>query len=622
MHTFGTLGHVDHGKSTLVHALTGIDPDRLAEEKAREMTIDLGFAWMPLTDGERLGIVDVPGHRDFIDNMLAGITGVEAVLLVVAADEGVMPQTREHIAILNLLNIQHGIIVVSKTDMIDDLELLRLIEEEIRSALIDTQLAQSQLVAVSARTGANMLALRAAIEQCAAKLPAQKDIGIPQLAVDRVFTMHGFGTVVTGTLRNGVLHQGEDVEISPGALRSRVRTLQVFNQVVTTAYPGSRVAINLPNIARDQLRRGAVVSRPGLLTETQRLDAIINLLDDSPTPLRHNTEVKMFISTAQTEARIRVLGADVVAPGEQGWIQIETKRGIVADKSDHFVLRSFSPNATIGGGEIIDPHPRGRHRRFRANTITNLEWKQRSTPEERLAQLADSVNPVKADVLRIASGMTTQEFETTLRNALAEGLIIELLPSAFINKHRADAFIAHLRAELHAFHETNPLKTGIQQDIVRNRLNVKPATFTALVERAGDIVLNNGIAASARHEITFTTSQQQHIDALASLMAENPVAPPSYTAAAEIVGSDVLDALISLGVLVHPVADVIFGRTTYDRMTEQTLETIDQNGSVTVSQLRDIIGSSRKYILALLEDLDARGITRRMGDVRVRGHKS
>lgn len=622
MRTFGTLGHVDHGKSTLVRVLTGIDPDRLVEEKAREMTIDLGFAWLTLPSGDKIGIVDVPGHRDFIENMIAGVTGVEAVILIVAADEGIMPQTREHIAILKLLGIQHGVIVMTKTDLVEDEGWLVLVEEDIRSVLAGTPLKAAPIVRASARTDSNLGTLFNALETCTASMPPHKDTGAPHLAIDRVFTMHGFGTVVTGTLRNGTLYKGDEVEIQPGAHHSRVRTLQIHGTEVSSAHPGNRVAVNLAGIDRESLKRGDVLSRPGRLHTTQRLDAFVTVSLDAPAPLRHNTHLKLFIHTADDEVRIRVLGEDDIAPGSSGWMQIETRQPIVATKGDRFLLRQLSPSATIAGGIVIDPHPERRHRRFDRDILAALEKRLDSSPAMQLAQAADGLQPVSLDILRTKSGLDTLTFSSAFATSVEQGLLVEILDGLYMSGQRVSSLLAQVRGELYDYHDNNPLHRGMSQEVLRRRLGVKPPVFQTLARLAQDILLDSGIAAFSSHRITFSTQQELAIARLERELASRPYTPPSYSEASALVEEEVLEALISLGSVIRLSSDVIFDTKIYHELVSEVLAIIDQDGSITVATVRDRYETSRKYALAILEYLDSQGITKRVGDARVRGHRS
>ena len=384
MYVLGTAGHVDHGKSTLVKALTGIDPDRLQEEKAREMTIDLGFAWLTLPSGKEVSIVDVPGHERFIKNMLAGVGGLDAALLIIAADEGPMPQTEEHLDILHLLGIERGIIVLTKLDTVDE-EWLALVEEEVRDRIKGTTLQNAPIVPVSARTGAGLDTLRAEIDRILEGTEQRADKGRPRLPIDRAFTISGFGTVVTGTLIDGALKVGQEVEIVPGGLKSRVRGLQSHKHKVDSIGPGNRVAVNLVGLEVDQLQRGMVLTSPGALQPTRRIDVHLTLLADSPATVEQNDTVDFFTASSETSAQITLLDTERLEPGGTAWAQLRLRDEVAVVKGDRYIVRRPSPSLTIGGGTIIDPSPR-RHKRFNEDTLKTLQTLQRGTPEELLLQ--------------------------------------------------------------------------------------------------------------------------------------------------------------------------------------------------------------------------------------------
>ncbi len=364
MRVIGTAGHVDHGKSTLIAALTGIHPDRLKEEQACEMTIELGFGWLTLPNGEEIGIVDVPGHRDFIENMLSGIGGIDAALLIIAADEGVMPQTKEHLAILDLLQIPAGTIVMTKTDLVSDSAWLDLVEADIRAAVSDTVLKDAPILRVSAKTKTGLDELISTLSKLLEEKPARLDLNRPRLPIDRVFTMSGFGTVVTGTLSDGHLSVGDEVQILPSGFTGRIRGLQTHKKKEEEATPGSRVAVNISGLTTEQIRRGEVVTHPDQYQATRRLDARFRLLKDASSPAKHGDEVKLFVGASETIATLRLLGVEELSPGEEGWIQLELRDPVVATRGDRYILRRPSPGETIGGGVIVDHQPKGRHKRF------------------------------------------------------------------------------------------------------------------------------------------------------------------------------------------------------------------------------------------------------------------
>jgi selenocysteine-specific elongation factor len=629
MRVIGTAGHVDHGKSTLVEALTGTHPDRLKEEREREMTIDLGFAWVSLPGGEEIGIIDVPGHRDFIENMLAGVAGIDAVLFVVAADEGVMPQTREHLAILDLLQIQGGVVVLTKIDLISDAEWLDLVEEEVRQVLVRTALAKASIVRVSARTGEGIPDLLQALSECLSERPARPDLGRPRLPVDRVFTISGFGTVVTGTLSDGCLRVGEEIEVLPRGLRGRLRGLQTHKRKEEVAVPGSRTAANISGIGVEQVGRGDVVAHPGDYKPTRRLDVYFRHLPDASKPLTHNTEVKLFLGAAEVLARLRLLGKEDLLPGEEGWLQLELRSPVATLRGDRYILRRPSPGETLGGGIVVDPHPRGRHKRFSGQVLSGLEAVAKGSPVEILAQsLADK----GAAPLREIVAHTSLETETAAEalEALIESgqlLFLEERPGRL--SVDSDVLVStpghwskiseRASNEVASYHRANPLRKGMPREELKSRLRIPPRLFNAmlrkmdaesLLDEAGLLVLITG------HQIQFSPHQERAIQALLDQFATSPFAPPSVKEAQVGVGEEVYNALLESGVLVAVSPDVVFRLEDFDRMLEEVRRLFETHGTLTAAQVRDHFNTSRRYVLAFLEHLDSAGITVRSGDIR------
>ncbi|MCB9451881.1 MAG: selenocysteine-specific translation elongation factor [Anaerolineaceae bacterium] len=622
MRVIGTAGHVDHGKSTLVRRLTGIDPDRLAEEKAREMTIDLGFAWLELPTGETIGIVDVPGHRDFIENMLAGVGGIDAVLLVIAADEGVMPQTREHLAILDLLGIQSGLIVLTKIDMVDDPDWLELIEQDVRQVVRGTALAEAGIVRVSARTGAGIPELIERVTDMLAGMPPRADYNHPRLPVDRIFTIAGFGTVVTGTLLGGMLRVGQEVEVQPGEVRARVRGLQSYKQTVEVAEPGSRVAVNLSGIEKKAVNRGDVLALPGELQPTILVDVHFQHLPDASRALTHNAQVKFFSGAAETVGYVRLLADEELAPGAEGWAQIRLEKPLALAQKDRFILRYPSPPETIGGGLIVNPHPGRRWKRFRSEIVEQLETRMIGTPAERVALAATNREPIKRAVLQKLVGYTDQDLEAAIQESVAAGQLVVLPDGAFMAADTLMQIQEELRREVNDFHVAYPLRLGVSREELRSRLNLKNATFTMILEHIDGIVSHNDLVRLHDHTVQFNANQEQRIQQLEQVFAAQPFTPPSYTEAAELVSQDVLHALIDLGHIVQVQPEVIFSRSAYDEMVQAVYDLIATHGQITASEVRDRFQTTRKYAIGLLEYLDAQNITRRVGDARVLGRRA
>lgn len=619
MYVIGTAGHVDHGKSTLVEALTGIDPDRLREEKEREMTIDLGFAWLTLGDSEEVGVVDVPGHRDFIENMLAGVGGIDLALLVVAADEGVMPQTKEHLAILDLLDVGSGIVALTKIDMIDDPDWLELVTLDVHEALSGTVLAEAPIVPVSAKTGAGLPELKALLWQHLSAAEPRADLGKPRLPIDRVFSLAGFGTVVTGTLLDGRFRLGDPVEIQPVNQKGRIRGLQTHKTRLEVAQPGSRVAINISGVDRDDIRRGCVVAAPGVVSHTILLDAAYRHLADASGPLKHNMEVKLFVGAAEVLARTRVLGAAQINPGETGWLQLALAEPLATARRDRFILRRPSPGETLGGGLVLDPHPGRRHRRFRADVVERLETLAQGTPAELLLQTLRRQEPVTRSKLLQASGMDEATAVSALQELEAADEIITL-EKQIISRAGWQKLQDKLYDYLSQYHRDNPLRLGAPREELRSRLQVSPVIFQALVQ-AGvsqeQMVEIGGILRRPAHEIRFSAQQETAVSALLRRLSAAGIASPSVKECKTAVGDAVYNALLDLGKLHQLNEDVVYAAPEYERFTGQIVAFLQKNGTINAAQARDLFNTSRKYAIALLEHLDDIKVTKRVGDDRV-----
>lgn len=621
MYVIGTAGHVDHGKSTLVQHLTGIDPDRLKEEKQRKLTIDLGFAWFNLDDN-MIGIVDVPGHRDFIENMLAGVGGMDAVMLVIAADEGVMPQTREHLAILDLLGIAHGLVALTKIDMLaDDPDWLDLVQADIAETLQGTVLQDAPIVPVSGKTGAGIDDLLRTLADVLASIPAQPTHGTPRLPVDRVFSMSGFGTVVTGTLTGGTLTVGDEVEIQPGNHKGRVRGLQSYEQDVHTAQAGSRTAINISGVDKKDIQRGSIVAYPNTVQPTLMIDVHYRHLPDAPHPLKHNADVKLFVGSAQVMGTVRLLDADILNAGESGWLQIRLKAPIATSRGDRFILRLPSPKMTIGGGVVVNPTPGQRYKRFRPNIIETLRVQLSGSPTERLMQICDTPTPQPRKTLISNSGLPIEDTHAALQSALDSGHIIQCGEDAFISAHQLQQQQNRIIEELTRYHQENRLRQGMPREALRSRIQWPNKLFDWLVHHVNDVVSEHdgNLLRLTSHQVQFTEAEQRAIHQLEQALHANPTTPPAYAQAVQIVGDEaLLGALIERGDVVQVASDVIFSRQAYDMMRDGVLEMLDNQQSVNVQTVRDRFNTSRKYAVALLEHLDHIGITRRQGDERVK----
>jgi len=628
MYVIGTAGHVDHGKSTLVQALTGIHPDRLKEEREREMTIDLGFAWLVLPSGEEIGIVDVPGHRDFIENMLAGIGGIDAALFVIAADEGIMPQTREHLAILDILQVQGGVIALTKIDLISDPEWLNLVEEDIRSVLMNTVLETAPIIRVSSRTLQGIPDLLKSLSDCLSDRPPRPDLGRPRLPVDRVFTMPGFGTVITGTLSDGSLHTGDEVEILPSRLHTRIRGLQTHKRMEDTAIPGSRTAVNISGINVDQVKRGDVIAYPGSFKPSQRIDVRFHLLPDLIHALKHDTQVKLFLGAAEISSRVRLLGSEELLPGEEGWLQIELDSPVVATRGDHYILRRPSPGETLGGGIVVDPHPKKRHKRFSEEVINNLDTLTRGTPAEILIQAMLNLNVATLQDVIVRSNLDQNIAKIAAQELITSGQFILLenfeqspiFPSTLLtSKTYWDQLSRKIIQEVDDYHHKYPLRRGISREELKSRLKLSPRIYNAVLGRiisANALQENGTLVQRAGYSITFNSQQQRAVEGLLARFQASPFSPPTTKECQADVGEDIYNAMVDLRILMPIPPDVVFRKQDYDMMISEVIDLLKSRSTITAAEVRDHFNTSRRYVLALLEHMDTQGITEREGDIR------
>ncbi|MEM8856953.1 MAG: selenocysteine-specific translation elongation factor [Chloroflexota bacterium] len=615
MFVIGTAGHVDHGKSTLVQALTGIDPDRLIEEKNREMTIDLGFAWLKLPDIEgEVGVVDVPGHRDFIENMLAGVGGIDLAMLVIAADEGVMPQTLEHLAILDLLTIRSGLVALTKTDLIDDPDWLELVQLEVAEALEGTVMDGVPIVPVSAKSSDGLDELRRTLSDHLLQVGKRQDNGRPRLPIDRVFSLSGFGTVVTGTLLDGRLQAGDAIEIQPTGKKGRIRGLQSHRTKRDAVEPGSRVAVNITGVDRDELERGNVLTAEGVLRSTILFDGLYRQLGDADAPLKHNQEIKLFVGASEVLARTRLLGKDEIEPGESGWVQFALKEPVAVMRGDRFIIRRPSPAATIGGGQVLDPFPGRKHRRFRPEVVDRLKTLEKGTPGDLLLQKLVGNDPVNTAKFKRSAGLDEQKFDEALAELLESERVIRIDKQIITwtkFKNLSDDMVQMVRA----FHKDHPLRLGMPLEEVRSRLKIQGAVFQPIVEQS-PLVAEGAVLKEPDHEVAFSDQQQASIEKLMGQFKSAGINSPNIKDAKAVVGDDLYFALIDLGKL-RPVShDVVYRTEEYEQYKQQIIDYIKQNGEITASQARDLFDTSRKYAIGFLEHLDNIKVTRRVGDGR------
>ncbi len=625
MHVVATAGHVDHGKSALVKALTGIDPDRLREEQVRQMTIDLGFAWATLPNGEAIGIIDVPGHEDFIENMLAGVGGIDAVVFVVAADEGLMPQSREHAEILGLLRVSAGVVALTKADLVTDQAWVELVQADVSSLLAEAGLPPFSQVAVSAVTGEGLEALTAQLAQALKNSPPRQDRNRPRLPVDRVFTMEGFGTVVTGTLTDGSLHVGEEIELGPSGLRARIRGLQSHKEKITLADPGRRVAVNLVGLEASAIQRGDVLMTPGGYTSTTRLDIRLRVLASEGSAVRHGEAVKVFHGTARRMGRLRLLESDRMDEGEQGWAQLELETPLVAEAHDLLVLRRPSPSRTVAGGEIADVSPAWRHRRSDQRVLASLSRLLSSSAVERLLEASERMGPVTAEQVVVAAGLEDGEAQASLSRLLEDGRLLAVSPQSPGGQLiAARSYIAARQDVCHVlavYRERNPLRFGMPKEELRNKSGLEASTFAAVLqiaEREG-VVEREGSRIRLFGDTPLPSAvEQAQLRQFEEAGAAAPYTPMSVKQARLMLGQDLFQYAVDSGRVILVSADVFFEAATYEDMVSRVLQRIGQNAGITVAEVRDLFGTTRKYALALMEHLDAIGFTVRDGDIRRR----
>ena len=618
MYVIGTAGHVDHGKSTLVEALTGIDPDRLREEKERGMTIDLGFAWLQLPSGNEISIVDVPGHERFVNNMLAGVGGIDLALLVVAADESVMPQTREHLAIIDLLRVQRGLVAITKRDLVDD-EWIELVTADVEETLEGTVLAGAGIYPVSAITGEGLPELVAAIDSMLDDTPPKRDVGRPRLPIDRAFTISGFGTVVTGTLIDGKIETGQDVELVVAGRSTRIRGLQTHKKGQGEAQPGTRVAANIINVSQDEVARGEVLTTEGWLRPTDAIDVRVRVIPDAPQPLRHNMYVTVHTGSSEVVGRLRLLEKDVLEPGETSWAQVKLDAPLAVVKGDYYVIRSNS--RTLGGGNIVETHAR-RHRRKDLSTIERLEVMELGSPQDILLKTIETSEPSRLDDLVNRANMGADMVKAELEAMAAENLVVALggegisRGSFVFSTAGWDAVMEKTQRSLDGYYRQFPLRRGAPKEELRSRLGMSAQVFNlafaslqhqAVVEEDGALVRLPG------YEPTLSDAQNKQVDAYLRLLETEPFSPPTDAP----LDSEVLNLLDEQGKVVRVSGSVVYSAEAYEQMVTIISEHIRQNGDISVANVRDVLGTSRKYALALMDYMDHKRITRRVGDTRV-----
>lgn len=625
----GTAGHVDHGKTALIKALTGVDTDRLKEEKQRGITIELGFASLALPSGQTLGIVDVPGHEKFIKNMVSGAAGIDLVMMVIAADEGIMPQTKEHLHICSLLGISKGIVALTKTDMVEE-DWLNLVQSEIADFLKGTFLEGAPVVPVSAVAEKGLTDLIRDLDSIVNKLAEKTDDGIFRLPVDRVFTMKGFGTVVTGTLVSDHINTGEEIQILPANITARIRGLQVHNQLVEEAWAGQRTAVNLQGVEKSIINRGNVLVRPQTVWPTQRLDVLVEYLASNAKNLKNRTLVRLHTGTSEIISRIILLETDELAPGQKGFAQLILSDEDVVVAGDHFVLRSYSPVTTIGGGRIIDPLPK-KHKRLNDKIIADLNLLQKGSLPEKIDIILERAGFTGINLQRLAFrlGVKAKKIREALENLFSakKAFLLDSDDTTVISANIFHQIEEVLIGIITDYHKNNPLKEGISKEELKVSLGnyVSPKLFNMVLGSLN----KKGVTASDKDNVRLARYQVELAGDLDSLRRditqiykEAGLTPPSLNEvitrfiAQKAKAHSIINLMLKEGNLIKINEELCFWGETLTNLRNDYKAMLIKDGKATPASFKDLTGLSRKYIIPLMEYFDMNKLT-----VRVENHR-
>ena len=625
----GTAGHIDHGKTALVKALTGVDTDRLKEEKERGITIELGFTFFDLPSGIRLGIVDVPGHEKFVKHMVAGVWGIDLVALIIAADEGVMPQTREHLDICSLLKVKKGLIILTKIDLVDQ-ELLELVREEVIDIVRGTFLKDAPILAVSSMTGEGVPLLISTLDRLSEEVEERSSSGLFRLPIDRVFVMKGFGTVVTGTMVSGSLSLGEIVEILPSGIEGKVRNLQVYNRPVEKAMAGQRAAVNLQGIETSALMRGDVLTRPNSFTPTQLIDAYLEYLPNASRPLKHRANMRFHIGSSLTTASISLLDREELAPGERGFVQLKLDRSVVALPQDRFVIRGSSAIQTLGGGVVLDTHPL-RHKRFSSPVVQDLTLLMDGSNEQAIGQhvLRSGMKGIGFDDLLNRVAIPSNEIQAILKKMAEKGDVLLIDPEKLkvIDHGQYEKLKQMTLGQLKEFHQRFPMKSGLSKEELRTKLppEVDVKLFQILIHgliQSGEVVLEKDKLRFPGHQIA-SIDEKGLIKKVEEAILRGGLQPPAPKELSEEWSEEegriqaVFEYLVHEGILVKIKSGIYFHRVPFDHLKEELISYLKDHKEITTPQFKAMTGASRKYAIPLIEYFDQMKLTLRVGEKRV-----
>ncbi|KEO81361.1 selenocysteine-specific translation elongation factor [Tumebacillus flagellatus] len=620
----GTAGHIDHGKTSLVKALTGIDTDIHKEEKERGITIDIGFAPFTLPDGKSLGVIDVPGHERFIRNMLAGAGGIDLIMLVIDAGEGIMPQTVEHLHILEMLHVQKGIIVLTKADTVER-DWLDMVQEEVREGLADTFLAGAPMRAVSAYTGEGIAELRDLIGQLASEVKPREVTAPLRVPVDRVFSVPGFGTVVTGTVFAGSLETGEVVEVLPQGLPARVRTIQVHGQTVERAQAGQRAALNLAGVERSDLERGMVVAKPGVYRATRLLDVRLHLLADSPRNLAHSTRIRFYIGASEVLGRVSILERDELLPGEDALVQIALESPVVCAPQDRFIVRSYSPMLTIGGGTVIDPAPIREHRRRREYVLEDLLLREQGGPEQLILQTLNDEPGIGMRELAAKVNLTEDALQKCLEQMIPNGDVVPIA-GGYVAGDWSMRVFDEIEERMRAHFAKEKYHFTVPKAQVLSQLGMKPKLLDALLGSGAGLArfeVHRDKLGIRGYEVPFTIRDRELLQNIETLYRDGRFQPPSVedvrtqTKALEKTLLGLLHYLKERGTLIEVSAGVYLHSEFLELAKSILREKFNETGAYSVADFRDWVGTSRKFAVLILEYLDEIKFSKRVEDKRM-----
>lgn len=623
----GTAGHIDHGKTTIIKRLTGIETDRWEEEKKRGITIDLGFAYFDLPNGQRAGIIDVPGHEKFIKNMLAGVSGIDLVLFVVSADEGIMPQTQEHLDILNLLELKNGIVLLNKADLVDE-EWLEVITDEVKEKLTGTFLEDAPILPVSAITGQGFEALNSLIQAYAEKMTVEERSGAPRIPVDRVFTSTGFGTIITGTLLDGDLNIGDEVVLFPNEIPSKVKNIQVHGEKVDNAHSGQRVAVNLANVKKEDIHRGDVIAYDNTIKSTHMIDGKLKLLANSTRELTNWTRLRLYHGSKEVLCRLVLLDREILKPGEEAFVQFRLEEKTACRFGDRFVVRFYSPLETIGGGLILDPNA-VKHKRFKDDILKDLEVKSQGDPSAVIEKALERLSSEFPTIQEIVKQSGTQE--ETVKSVLDQ--LIEAQNTYVLNgKHYVHrVFVEQIEEQamrlLNDYHDKYPARSGLKKDELKSKLikGIANKIFDDLLKIIIDghnIKMTGNVVSLDQFSVTLSAKDQKIVDQILKLYNSMGYRPPNMSDVFDQLrlskkDQEIINYLLESRILIRISDTIYLTADDYDIAKDKLITFITDKGEIALSDYRDLLDTSRKIAVALLEHFDDIKVTKRVENARV-----